>query len=132
MGIKELCFRKIEVNKAFVTRFIVAVVNKRNFVEPPALFQLKVITDFIADMAETAGGIAEKELFAGIGIPTLEPVDAGVVGFVKTPFIPGIGAPVFKDFIRDGGRVLIEESGNGPEGFAFVQSLFDVDVILEG
>lgn len=119
-------------NRAFVTRFIAAVAYKRSLVDPSALFQLKAIADFIADMAGTAGCIAEKELFAGIGLPTPEAVDAEVVGVVETPFIPGIGDPVFKDFIRDGGRVLTEESGNSPEGFAFVQSLFDVGAILDG
>lgn len=83
-------------------------------------------------MAGAAGGIAEKELFAGIRLPTPETVDTEVVGVVEAAFIPCIGDPVFKDFIGDSGRVLTEVFGNDPKGLTFVQSLLDVQAILEG
>lgn len=53
-------------------------------------------------------------------------------GSVETPCIPAVGAAVLKYFIKDGGRILTEGSGNGSGRFAFVQNLLDVYATLMG
>lgn len=50
----------------------------------------------------------------------------------KVAVIPGIGAPVFKHFVRNGGRVLSEISGNLLEGIAFIQGLINVGTVIKG
>ena len=49
----------------------------------------------------------------------------------KVAVIPGIGAPVFKHFVRNGGRVLSEISGNLLEGIAFIQGLLNVGTVMK-
>lgn len=77
-----------EGNGAFISWFITAITNKRGFADPPALFQLKAVTDFITDMAGPTVGITKKKLLTSVGPAASEPVDAKVVGIVEAPPIP--------------------------------------------
>jgi len=107
-------------NRTFISWFITSIADKGSFADPPALFEFKGVTDFIADMTRAADSIAEKELFAGIFLAASKPVNTKVVRIVKTAPIPRIGDPVFKHLIRNGRGILAEILGDSAEGLAFV------------
>ena len=75
--------------------------------------------------------VADKELFAYIGLPAPETVDAEVRRVIERSSVPGVEGTVELHLLGNGGRVLAEEPGDAFEGYAFVERQLNELAVLQ-
>jgi len=109
---------------------VTAIADKRSFVDTFACFPLKVFAYVVTDMTGTTVSITENKLVAGVRLFAAETVDTEVVGIVEAAAVPGIGNPVFPDFVRDSGRILAQELCYFTEGLALIKGLFNKNTVI--
>ena len=118
-------------NGAVADLFRAAIADIRCPVKAVAALFLKSLTCLITGRAGSAFDAAEEDLFAGIGLLTVIPVNAEVMGIIKGAFVIPVRQPVGLYLFRDGGRILVQEPGDILKGCAFVQFIFDVNTIFK-
>lgn len=128
------CFSIVNIfglNGAFVSWRFAAIAYERSLFNLSAVFPLKLAAYIIAFMAGPAFGITDYKFPAGIRLPTVEAVNAKVIGVIKTAAVPCIDNPVSPYFFGDGRRVLAKIFGNLAEGLSFIKAVFDIDSVIQ-
>ncbi len=97
-----------------------------------AFLAFKPVTYVVAYMAGTTVSVTDDEFVAGVGLFAVETVDTKVIGISEAAPVPCIGGSVFKDFIRDCGRVFAQVLCYFTEGHSLIQGLFNKNAVIQG
>ena len=112
--------------------FVASVADTRSPVKSYAALFFEVPAGLITGSAGSAFDLAQDNLSAGIGLPTVIAVDTEVFGIIEDPFVIPVRKAVGPNFFRDCGGILTQEPGNIFKRCAFVQFIFDIDTVFKG
>jgi hypothetical protein len=107
-------------NLASVTCFGTAVAHIRSLYKTSALLFFKTGTDLVTLCAGTAVDLADNDLITNVLLLAPKAVYTKVAGIGKRAFVPGVGHTMQAYFLRDGSRILTEESCNVLKGLFFL------------
>lgn len=119
-------------NGAVADLFRAAIADIGCPVKAVAALFLKSLTCLITGRAGSAFDAAEEDLFAGIGLLTVIPVNAEVMGIIKGAFVIPVRQTVCFYLFRNGCWILAQKAGNIFKGSTFIQLVLYVDPIIKG
>ena len=119
-------------NGATADLFWTSIADIGCLVKPVAAFLLKMLTSLIAGGTGSTFNVAKDDLFAGIGLLTVIPVNAEVTGIIKGACVIPVRQTVCFYLFRYGSWVLAQKAGNVFKGSTFTQLVLDVDPIIKG
>ena len=108
------------------------VADIRSPVKSYAALFFEVPAGLITGRAGSAFDLAQDNLSAGIGLPTVIAVDTEVFGIIEDPFVIPVRKAVGPNFFRDRGGILAQEPDNIFKRCALVQFIFDIDTVFKG
>ena len=82
------------LDRAFVSRFVTTVTDKRCLSDPYTILPFKTGTDRVASQAGLAVSVTDHDLVAGIHLLAMKAMNTEVVRIDEAPAMVGINAPI--------------------------------------